>query len=109
MSGGGGSSGPGGGFGRDTGQDCARLRFDAFLASVQADALQSLAIDEVLEVEVQQAPVRAIVARRDDGSVAGALTTRVRELLRCLQQQVRFQATVLTIAGGDVCVRVEPV
>ena len=108
MSGGGGATGPGGGFGRDTGVDCAALRFSALLSSTSAEAAAALAIGETLDVTVQTTPVRAIVARTVGGDYVGAITTRVRELLRCLQQQVRFQATVVSVTGGDVRVDVAP-
>lgn len=108
MSGGGGSTGPGGGFGGDAGTSCDQLRFEAFLSGVHDAALSSLQVGDVLAVELQRAPVRAIVVRDASRSVVGALTHRVRELLRCLQQQVDFEAEVLTINGGDVYVAVRP-
>ncbi len=108
MSGGGGSSGPAGGFGSDSGTSCDQLRFEAFLSGVQDSVLASLTVGNVLSVGLQQTPVRAIVVREAGGQVVGALTTRVRELLRCLQQQVDFEAEVLAINGGDVRVAVRP-
>lgn len=108
MSGGGGSTGPGGGFGGDSGTTCDQLRFEAFLSGVQDSVLSSLQLGDLLDVGLQRTPVRAIVARDASGALVGALTTRVRELLRCLQQQVDFEAEVLAINGGDVRVAVRP-
>jgi hypothetical protein len=108
MSGGGGSGGPGGGPPRDSGVDCATISFDAFLSSVDATAAAQVSVGEELRIELRTAP-RALLAVRDDGTVVGAITRKVRELLRCLQQQVEFTARVKSISGGDVEVRVEAV
>ncbi len=78
------------------------------MSGVQDSVLASLTVGNVLSVGLQQTPVRAIVVREAGGQVVGALTTRVRELLRCLQQQVDFEAEVLAINGGDVRVAVRP-
>jgi hypothetical protein len=109
MSGGGGSSGSGGGFGRDSGIDCAGLLFDVFLSSVDPDTLDSIAEGDVLAVELRTVPARALVAVLPDGRAVGAITRKVRELLRCIQQQVSYSATVKNITGGDVEVRVQAV
>lgn len=78
------------------------------MSGVQDSVLSSLEVGNVLSVDLQRTPVRAIVVRDASGAVVGALTTRVRELLRCLQQQVDFEAEVLSINGGDVRVAVRP-
>jgi hypothetical protein len=108
MSGGGGSGGPGGGPPRDSGIDCARIRFDTFLSSVDPAAAADLKVDEELRIELRIAP-RALLAVRQNDAVVGAVTRKVRELLRCIQQQVEFKATVKHISGGDIEVRVEAV
>ncbi len=108
MSGGGGSGGTGGGPPRDSGIDCAGIRFDTYLSSVDAAAAAQLNVEEVLTIELRTAP-RALLAVRQDGTAVGAITRKVRELLRCLQQQVEFVAKVKSINGGDIEVRVEAV
>jgi hypothetical protein len=108
MSGGGGTGGAGGGFGQDSGIDCAGLVFDTFLSSVDPEALNDLEVGAALDIELRAEP-RALLAVKEDGNPVGAITKRVRELLRCIQQQVRYRAVIKHIDGGDVEVRVEPV
>lgn len=108
MSGGSGS-GSGSGAGGDAGLDCALLRFDAFLSSVDPAVLQTVSKGDVLDVELRMTPTRVLVAVTPDGQPLGAITRKVRELLRCIQQQVRYQATVNYISGGDVEVTIAPV
>lgn len=107
MSGGGGSGGPGGPS-RDSGIDCAGIRFDTFLSSVDAEAAAQLSVGEELRVELRTAP-RALLVVREDGTPVGAITRNVRELLRCIQQQVEFKALVENVDGGDIEVWVEAV
>lgn len=107
MSGGGGS-GSGGGFGRDGGLDCAAISFDAFLSSVNPEALSNASVGEILGVQLRDDP-RSLVVIDRDGEVLGAITRKVRELLRCIQQQVKYQATIKYIHDGDVEVHIEPV
>jgi len=107
MSGGSGSS-SGGGFGGDSGLDCAAINFDAFLSSVDPTVAGDVEVGEVLPIELHSDP-RALVVVLPDGRVLGAITRKVRELLRCIQQQVQFRATVKNITGGDIEVHIEPV
>lgn len=108
MSGGTGS-GRGGGFGGDSGTDCSAIEFDVFLSSVDPNTLESLTPGDILEIELRTSPARVLVAVLPDGTAVGAIAKRVRELLRCIQQQVKYKARVKHISGGDVEVRVEPV
>jgi hypothetical protein len=107
MSGGGGS-GSGGGFGGDGGLDCSAIKFDAFLSSVNPEVLQNVKEGDRLPIELRSDP-RSLVVVLPDGRVLGAITRKVRELLRCIQQRVEFMATIKNINGGDVEVFVEPV
>jgi hypothetical protein len=106
MSGGSGSS-AGGGFGGDSGLDCAAIKFDAFLSSVDPSVVETVKVGEVLPIELRSDPRSLVVVA--NGRVLGAITRKVRELLRCIQQQVQFSATVKSINGGDVEVQVRPV
>jgi hypothetical protein len=108
MSGGSGSS-SGSGFGGDRGTDCAALRFDAFLSSVDPAVLESVKEKDVLAIELRTTPTPVLVAVVPSGEALGAITRKVRELLRCIQQQVRFEATVKNISGGNVEVGIAPV
>lgn len=106
MSGGSGSS-SGGGFGGDSGLDCASIKFDAFLSSVDPGVAAKVEVNDVLPIELRTDPRALVVVV--DGEVLGAITRKVRELLRCIQQQVQFSATIKSITGGDIEVQVRPV
>jgi hypothetical protein len=107
MSGGSGS-GSGGGFGGDGGLDCSAIKFDAFLSSVDPEVVRDVEVGQVLPIELRTDP-RSLVVVLPDGRVLGAITKKVRELLRCIQQQVEFTATIKNINGGDVEVKIQPV
>lgn len=87
--------------------DCSAIQFDAFLSSVDPAVAEAVSVGEVLPIELRTEPRSLVVVH--NGAALGAITRRVRELLRCIQQQVRFEATIKHINGGDVEVRVTPV
>jgi hypothetical protein len=107
MSGGSGSSSGGGGFGGDSGLDCASVKFDAFLSSVDPQVAAKVNVGDVWPIELRSDP-RALVVIVN-GEVLGAITRKVRELLRCIQQEVQFSATIQSLAAGDIEVQVRPV
>jgi hypothetical protein len=106
---GGGDLGGGGGGGGRT--PCDQLSFEASLASPSPAVIAGLAINASLDVRLQQQPggALAVVAIAPGGAAAGAIATRVPELLRCLQAGNFYQAVVLSVAGGSVRVRIEPI
>ena len=117
MSGGGGSGGFSGGPARhgsgglgdspiDDGTACAELRFTAVLQSLQPDAVEGLSAGEVLEVALRAGSPPVIEVRTAEQTLVGALIQRVPELLRCLQQEFRYVAEVISIEGGHVRVEV---
>jgi hypothetical protein len=107
VSGGGGDRSGGGG-GGDPGVDCSALQFDASVSSPQPNAVAALQVGEVLTVNIEQpGGARMIALRRANNDLVGSLTDRVRELIRCIQEGVAFEATVLSIQGGAVRLRVQ--
>ena len=103
MSGrGGGGEGPTEGRAR-----CESLVFEATLQSVQSDAAKAIRTGDYLDVVAQQA-AGPIVARHPKHGVVGSLISRVPDLLRCLQQGVRYRAEVLSIDIPAIIVRVAP-
>jgi hypothetical protein len=115
MSGGGGGGGFGGGGPGgegegdspiDAGTACGDLRFTAVLQSVQPDAAEDLVVGEVLEVGLRAGSPPVIEVRTADQILVGALIQRVPELLRCLQQDFRYEADVISVEGGYVRVEV---
>ena len=109
MSGGGPDLGGGGGAG-GTRTPCDQIRFDTTLASPDPAAIQSLSLNQVLMVrlEPQAGGATAIAAVTAAGVIVGAIVARVAELLPCLQRDFRYTATILSVAGGAVRVRIEP-
>jgi hypothetical protein len=106
VSGGGGDRAPSGG---DSGVDCHNFRFEATISSPQPTAVANLHVDEVLTVGIeQQGTNRMVAVRRSNGDLVGSLTDHLRELIRCIQEGVDYEAVVITIQGGAVRVRVQP-
>jgi hypothetical protein len=104
-------SGGGGGGGTysppDTGVSCANLKFDAPLQSVDPDAVRGLAEGDELTVRLGTADGASIVeVVTGVGDYVGALIDRIADLLRCIQDGYEYVATVISIDGGDVRVRV---
>lgn len=107
MSGGGGSGGDyGGGSQPDEPYDCERLRFEAPVHSPVAALVSTLAVGDVLDVQLEPAPARRVVVMTG-GSVVGSMVDHLPQLIHCLQIRA-FTATVISISGSVVRVRVEP-
>ena len=88
---------------------CEALDFQARLQSVNRTVVGSLSIGDVLGVVIQPGvTVETVVAipPGSGGAPAGSITDRVLVLLRCLHAGVPFKASVLSITGGSVRVRV---
>jgi hypothetical protein len=108
VSGGGGSGGPGGGFGpRDDRTPCDQLRFRTSIASPQP-AASDLEVGDVLEVVLRSGPRVAIDLIDSSSDVVGSLITHIADLLRCIQDGFSYEAEVKEIDGGDVRVDVRP-
>lgn len=108
MSGGGGSGGPGGGFGpRDDRTPCEELRFETSVASPQP-AAANLSVGDILEVVLRSGPPPAIDLVDGKGDVVGSLIIRIADLLRCLQDGFTYEAEVKQVNGGDIRVEVRP-
>jgi hypothetical protein len=104
MSGGGG----GGGGGHDYESPCDKLHFEAQLTSPQPAVVKTLALKEVLDIEVVNLKGQLVVQVLKKGKVAGGLAgpdaTRLRN---CIEQGHDYSATVRSINGGQVRVIVE--
>jgi hypothetical protein len=106
MSGGGGGGSTGGG--GDSGVDCSALQFEANVSSPQPSAVAALQVNDALTVHLeQQGATRMIALRRPNNDLVGSLTDHLRELIRCIQEGVDFEAIVLSVQGGAVRVRVQ--
>jgi hypothetical protein len=108
MSGGGGS-GDIGPSGPSDDLDCSRLAFETQLASPDPNVVGDLREGDVLELDLQvRDGGRHVIAalRPADQRFVGAITERTTDLVRCMQQGVRYVAEVIHIDGGWVDVRV---
>jgi hypothetical protein len=102
--------GGGGGGTPDVVVGCDILRFDAVLTSPQAHVVATLSIGEVLRVQVStmngQVVVQVLKGTQLVGGLTGSDATRLRA---CVDEGHQYKATVLTLNGGQVRVRVEHV
>jgi hypothetical protein len=64
---------------------------------------------DVLDVALEDLPGgRAITARDSSGALVGAITSRVPDLIRCLQAGFAFEARVVVSAPPQIDVNVHP-
>jgi hypothetical protein len=112
MSGGGGSGGEVPLLGPRPEVPCANLAFDTPLTSPDQAIVQTLSVRDLLSLELRQgASGRNMVAAvTQAGHLAGAITDRTADLIRCLQEGFEFQAEITGINGGwvDLAVRAAP-
>ncbi len=105
-----GSGGGGGGGGGSQPSACETLRFDAQLVSTQPAVVSTLHLGNVLDVALAVLKGQTIVQVLSNGQVVGGLTGLDANRLRvCIEDGHDFKATVLTVNGGQVRVRVEHV
>lgn len=109
MSGSGGGGGGGGG-GDPHPSQCETLRFDAQLVSTQPTGVATLKPGDVLDVGLAVLKGQTVVQVLKNGQVVGGLTGPDANRLRgCIEDGHDFKATVLTVNGGQVRVRIEHV
>jgi hypothetical protein len=83
------------------------LRFDAQLTSPQAAVVATLSVGDVLDIALGNIKGQTVVQVLKTGSIAGGLTGPDAARLRsCIDDGHSYGATVLTINGGQVRVRV---
>lgn len=105
MSGGGG--GGGGGGGPDYGP-CEELKFDAQLTSPQPAVVQTLSVGEILQIDIVSIKGQQILqVLKDTQPVGGLIGGDAARLRECILAGHEFNATVISINGGQVRVHVE--
>lgn len=105
---GGGTSRDGGGFGGAGGSTevpCSQLTFRARLQSPQPQVVTLLRSGDELDIVLTDDP--AVQAISSHG-LAGHITTRLPDLLRCINSGFAFVAVVDDVNGGSVEVTVRP-
>lgn len=106
MSGSGGS-GYGGGF-YGEGSSCEKLVIHTQLSSPVAAVVAQLVVGSVLSVDTQPGPITTLVVAKYNGAVAGGLASaQIARLLECLDDGHQYEATVTSISGAQIKVRVE--
>lgn len=66
----------------------------------------TLAAGEVLDVVLDQGPPVRVLVRKGTRTLGSITSSQMRQLIDCLRNQRRYSATVLTIRGGMVQVRI---
>jgi hypothetical protein len=85
---------------------CERIAFRASLNSPQPAVIATLNVGDVLDVALQTVPTTAVITLFN-GVIAGALTgTQVNALVNCIQNGFQYNATVVSISGGNCVVDV---
>jgi len=104
---GGGTSRDGSGFGGSgpTSEPCDRLTFRARLQSPRPEVVPLLRSGDELDIVLTDDP--AVQAISSHG-LAGHITTRLPDLLRCINSGFAFVAVVDDVNGGNVEVTVRP-
>jgi hypothetical protein len=89
---------------------CTSIR-TAPLNSPQPAVVAGLKLNDRLYVHLDKSTARAILQVRDlTGAVAGSLTFLGHlALIDCIEQGYSYEAVVLSISGGAVQLRIEPV
>lgn len=107
MSGGGQLSGEGGsgGGGAPTDVPCDQLTFQARLQSPQLNVVSLLELGDELAIDLTDDP--AVQATNDQG-LAGHVTTRLPDLIRCINSGFEFIAIVDEVDGGNVVLTIKP-
>lgn len=108
MSGSGGGGGGGGGGGVYDDAPCERVRFEAQITSPQGPVVATIAVGDVLDVVTATMQNVLVVQVLKNGQVAGGLAGPDASRLRnCMEQGNSYRATVVSVLGGQVRVRVE--
>lgn len=104
-----GSGGGGGGGGYDPlPSECETLKFDTQLVSTQPGVVATLKVGEALDVATATLKGQTIVQVLKNGQVVGGLTgLDANRLRQCIEDGHNYKATVLSVNGGQVRVRIE--
>lgn len=99
--GGGGQGGAGGGL-----LKCSIIRFTAVLNSPQPSVISTLSVGEILDVSIHSGTSISVIVSKNSipaGSITGQYLS---DLLSCIQNGYSYEATVISISGGQCTVEV---
>lgn len=108
MTGSGRSVGNGDGGGQET--PCESVRFDNQLTSPQPAVVATISVGDILDVVLVTMNGQRVIQALKNGNIAGGLAGLDANRLRiCIDDGHVYKATVLSVNGGQVRVRVEHV
>ena len=111
------SGGGGGGSSRKTwrsgvqdggiGEDNCNITEFTILSSPDPEVVNTLAKNDVLTIELEGRDPERLVAKTNDGSVAGTITSEgMPDIAECIRKSFEYEADVLSVNGGRVEVMV---
>jgi|ERR1700686_1771420 len=90
-------------------ESCARLGFMTMLSSPEPSVVAKLAVGDYLRIALRlEGDLEIVAALSAQEELAGTLTTRLAELIPCLQAGWQYVATVMSIDGGAVRLEIHP-
>lgn len=103
--GGRGSSGSDGGQGANS-NPCVLVEETVLNSPVPA-VVASLGIGDILRVDLEKGPPVRVMIRTGAGQTAGAITgAKLPQIIACIEAGVEYAATVVSVKGGAVRIRV---
>lgn len=85
---------------------CAALRFETQLASPKAHVVAQLQVGNTLDIVFGPSGSQVVIALWNGAEAGGIVDPHLPQLRNCMNQNEQYQADVLSIAGGQVRVRV---
>ena len=86
---------------------CDRLVIETQLSSPQPGVVATLRVGDVLEVALQQSGAVAVVVVLQNGVMAGGIAaTSLTQLRECIEGGTMYGATVISVNGGQIRVRI---
>jgi len=112
MGGGGGSTYSGGGGGGQgpavggpgSGVDCIAVRFEAPVLSPDPVVIRAIGIGAICDLVAEGTPRQLRLHVRGSGAVLGAITERWQTLMGCIEQGVRYEASVTSLSPPRVLI-----
>lgn len=81
---------------------------DTRLNSVARDALQQVDVDDRLDVVYQTDPYPRLIVRNSARAIVGSITSsRMQDIIRCIEEGYSYVAMVRSIHDGQCSIRIE--
>ena len=73
------------------------------LNSPVPDVIADLQVGDILSLELETRPRNRVVVKTSSGQIAGGITsTRLVDIIECLQKGIRYEAQILSAKSGRV-------